>query len=370
MRPHPSRATQRLALTLLLLAVALPAAAQQPAGAVTGTAAAAEGGAPIPLSLVQLLPGEGGDEPLRGMLTDARGEFRFDAVPAGRYRMRLDRIGFVSAPSAAFEVRGGETVRRAVLAGATPVVLEGISVSGNACYGLDRLDDAPDLAVLWREAQKAVETRRRFQQQYSFAYRLRLDGEAQLRFLRDKRVAQDTTVVSHPDSVAARQARRRGKYGQQTRTGVNLRIPDELELLDDDFLRTHCLEGDTGDERGGLTLRFRPSGRPGGGGELDIRGALRIDPASYVVRELEFEYLNGRKPFARGTMRYAEVRTPDGTMRLPAGGVLAGDPGGMVGMMVQGFRGTFTMDGYRGFRRVRAAAAARARPLEPAGPRV
>jgi hypothetical protein len=303
------------------------------------------------------------------MLTDARGEFRFEAVPAGRYRLRLDRIGFVSAPSPSFEVRAGEMVRRAVVAGVIPVMLEGISVSGNACYGIDRLDEAPDLAALWREAQKAVETRRRFQQQYSYAYRLRLNGRAQLRFFRDKPIVQDTTVVSHPDSVPVRQARRRGEYGNQTRTGVHLRLPDELELLDDDFLRTHCLEGDTDDARGGLVLRFRPV-KTRGGGQLDIRGALRIDPASYVVRELEFEYLNGRKAFARGTLRYAEVRTPDGSMRLPAGGVLSGDPGGMVGMVVQGFEGTFTMEGYRGFERVRNPAAARTLALEPAGPGV
>ncbi|HEU0076329.1 MAG TPA: hypothetical protein VFQ76_01695, partial [Longimicrobiaceae bacterium] len=261
-----------------------------------------------------------------------------------------------------------ETVRHALAASQTPVQLEGISVSGNACYGLDRLDQAPDLAALWREAQKAVETRRRFQEQYRFAYRLRLDGEARLRLLRDKRVRQDTVLVSDPDSMAARRERRRGEFGRQTRTSVNLRLPDELELLDDGFLRTHCLEGDAGDGRGGLTLRFRPSGRQRGDGELDIRGALRIDPASYVVRELEFEYLNGRKPFARGTLRYAEVRTPDGTIRLPAGGTLTGDPGGMVGVLVQGFEGTFTMDGYHGFERARAAA--QRRPLEPAAPRV
>ena len=367
MRPH--RAVLFLARVLILLAIAFPGAAQQTAGTVTGTAAAEEGGAPIPLSLVQLLPGSGSDEPLRGLLTDARGEFRFEAVPAGRYRLRLDRIGFVSAPSPAFEVRAGETVRRAVVAGVTPVMLEGISVSGNACYGIDRLDEAPDLAALWREAQKAVETRRRFQQQYSYAYRLRVDGRAQLRLLRDQRLVQDTNMGSHPDSVPVRQARRRGDYGSQTRTGVNLRLPDELELLDDDFLRTHCLEGDTDDGRGGLVLRFRPV-KPRGGGQLDIRGALRIDPASFVVRELEFEYMNGRRAFARGTLRYAEVRTPHGSMRLPAGGVLSGDPGGMMGMVVQGFEGTFTMDGYRGFERVRNPAAARTLPLEPAGPRV
>ncbi|MET0400441.1 MAG: carboxypeptidase-like regulatory domain-containing protein [Longimicrobiaceae bacterium] len=369
MRPRPPRASLRIALSLLCIAAALPGAAQQGAGTVEGVAAA-EGGAPLPLSLVQLLPGAGSDEPLRGMLADARGEFRFEAVPAGRYRLRMDRIGFVSVPSPAFEVRGGETVRRVLAASETPVVLEGISVAGNSCYGLDRLDEAPDLAALWREAQKAVETRRRFQEQYRFAYRLRVRGEARLRLLRDKRIEQDTVVLSDPDSVRARQARRSGRYGRQTRTSVSLRIPDELELLADDFLRTHCLEGDAEDGRGGLVLRFRPTGRQGGDGELDIRGALRIDPAGYVVRELEFEYLDGRRPFARGTLRYAEVRTPDGPMRLPAGGTLSGDPGGMMGVVVQGFQGTFTMDGHRGFERVRDGAGPGSRPLEPAAPRV
>ncbi|HEV2146130.1 MAG TPA: carboxypeptidase-like regulatory domain-containing protein [Longimicrobiaceae bacterium] len=339
------------ALVVLFLAAGAQLRAQQATGTIDGTATLAEGGAPIPLSLVQLLPASGSDEPLRGTLTDARGEFRFEGVAAGRYRLRMDRVGFVSAPSEPFAVGAGQTVRRRLAAELTPVELEGISVSGNACYGLDRLDDAPDLAALWREAQKAVETRRRFQQQYRFAFDRRVEGTARLRFLRNQRILQDTTIVNHPDSALARQARRRG-FGQQGRTSFLLRLPDELELLDDDFLRTHCLEGDTDDGRGGLALRFRPV-RPRGGGELDIRGVIHIDPVSYVVRELEFEYLNGRRPSARGTLRYAEVRTPDGTIRLPAGGTISGDPAGMVGMVVQGFDGTYAMERYRGFERLR-----------------
>ena len=355
MRSHLNR--RAVFLSLLLLAVlARPAAAQQAMGAVEGTAAT-QGGTPVPLSLVQLLSGDGSDVPLRGTLTDAGGGFRFEGVPAGRYRLRLDRIGFESVPSSPFAVGAGQTVRRAVAASPTPVVLEGISVAGNACYGLDRLDDAPDLAALWKEAQKAVETRRRFQEQYRFAYDRRVDGQARLRMFRDQRIVQDTTIVSDPDSAEARRARRarRGSFGKQTHTGMLVRIPDELELLHDDFLRTHCLEGDTDDGSGGLALRFRPV-RPRGGGELDVRGTIRIDPATFVVRELEFEYLNGRRAAARGTLRYAEVRTPDGSIRLPAGGVITGDPGGMMGMVVQDFRGTFRMERYRGFERVRAAA--------------
>lgn len=313
-----------------------------------------EGGAPVPLSLVQLLSGDGSDVPLRGTLTDARGGFRFDGVPAGRYRLRLDRIGFESVASPPFAVGAGQTVRRAVAASPTPVVLEGISVAGNACYGLDRLDDAPDLAALWREAQKAVETRRRFQEQYRFTFDRRVRGVARLRALRDQRLVQDTTIVSDPDSAAARAARR-GSFGRQGRTSFLVRIPDELELLHDDFLRTHCLEGDTDDGRGGLALRFRPV-RARGGGELDVRGTIRIDPATYVVRELEFEYLNGRRSSARGTLRYAEVRTPHGTIRLPAGGAITGDPGGLMAAVVQGLEATYTMEAYRGFQRVREAA--------------
>jgi hypothetical protein len=353
MRSHLNCRAVFLSLLLLLATIARPAAAQQPMGAIEGTAAI-QGGAPVPLSLVQLLSGDGSDVPLRGTLTDAQGGFRFEGVPAGRYRLRLDRIGFESVASSPFAVAAGQTVRRAVAASPTPVVLEGISVSGNACYGLDRLDDAPDLAALWREAQKAVETRRRFQEQYRFAFDRRLDGQARLRMLRDQRIVQDTTIVSDPDSAEAIRARR-GGFGKQTRTGMLVRIPDELELLHDDFLRTHCLEGDTDDGRGGLALRFRPV-RARGGGELDVRGTLRIDPATYAVRELEFEYLNGRRVSARGILRYAEVRTPFGSIRLPEGGTLRGDPGGMMGMVVQDFRGTFRMERYRGFERVRDAA--------------
>ncbi|HEX2190979.1 MAG TPA: carboxypeptidase-like regulatory domain-containing protein [Longimicrobiaceae bacterium] len=344
-----------LLLAALLLALPGSPAAQQPPGAVEGAAVAAEGGAPVPLSLVQLLSAEGSDEPLRGTLTDAGGGFRFEAVPPGRYRLRLDRIGFVSAPSEVFVVEAGRTVRRTLAAALRPVELEGISVAGNACYGLDRLEEAPDLAALWRETQKALETRRRFMQQYRFVYDRRVDGDVRLRLLRDRRIAEDTTIVSHPDSALARQARRRG-FGEQGRTSFVVRIPDELELLDDDFLRTHCLEGDPGDDAAGLALRFRPTGEPRREG-FDLRGVIRIDPETFVVRELEFEYLSGRRPVARGTVRYAEVRTPDGLIRLPAGGRVTADPRGVVGTVVQDFSGTFSMSGYRDFERVRDAAA-------------
>jgi hypothetical protein len=93
MRLHRIPIVRALLAALLALAPATPLAAQQAAGAIAGQAVAAEGGSPIPLSLVLLLPGGGGDEPLRSVLTDARGEFRFEGVPAGRYRLRMDRIG-------------------------------------------------------------------------------------------------------------------------------------------------------------------------------------------------------------------------------------------------------------------------------------
>ncbi len=269
----------------------------------------------------------------------------------------MDRVGFDSPPTEPFEVRGGETARRTLRSGMRAVELEGLTVSGNDCFTLDRLDDAPDLAALWREAQKALETRRSFQRQYRFTYDRRVAGVGRLRLLRDKRIVQDTTLLSTPDSVAVREERRREMraregYATKTRTSLLLSVPDEMELLDDRFLTTHCLEGDPGDGSAGYTLRFRPVRRPDDG-RTDIRGEVRIDAAGYGVRELVYEYLDGGRRFARASLRYEDVRTPDGVVRLPATGTISGNPDGMLGVLLQDFHGTITFGGFRGFERVR-----------------
>lgn len=341
-------------LPILLLILASPAAAQG-TGTVAGRAVGAEDGAAVPLSLVRLRA-ERGDTAGRRVLTGPDGAFRFDSVAPGEYRLTMERIGYTSRPSPAFRVGEGETVEQTLRAVLVPVALEGVTTVGNACYTAETLAQAPDLETLWREAQKSAETRRGFGRQYAFRYDRRIRGVARVRLLRDPRVDQDTTVYAHPDTAAARDAERRAiaeTDGYASRRGGDLRVsvPSDTDLLEDDFLRSHCLLGTSGEaEDGALELRFRPVRRDDR--RVDIRGVIRLEPGTFVVRELEFEYLRRGRPWARAALEYADVRTPYGTIRLPAGGTFRGRPGGTVSIAVSEISGTIEFTGYRDFERI------------------
>ena len=362
MSTHRSLRSRLLPLLALVLALsARPAPAQQTPGTVTGQVLDAASGAPIPLSLVYLLAPGGADGPLLRTVTDQGGAFRFDGVPAGSYRLRVERMGYTALPSEAFQVQGGETARQVLRTAFTPVEIEGITVAGNACYTLDRLSQAPDLAALWGEAQKALETRRSFQEQYRYRFDIHVEGLARMRLLRDQRTVKDSTVVSDPDSVRARAARaREGGYGKQHGTSVSIRVPSETELLSDGFLRDHCLEGDPGGAADGRwTLNFRPV-HPAED-RMDLRGTLVLDTASFRVRELNYDYVQGNRTMGRATLVFGDVSTPLGVIRLPVSGRLRGDAGGMLGLVLQDFSGTIAFRGYRDFQRVGGGSAAASR---------
>jgi hypothetical protein len=353
-----SRSVRSSALLVLSLVLgAGPAVSQQTPGAVTGHALAAADGAPIPLSLVRLAPAGGGEG--RTVLTDAGGAFRFDSVAPGAYRLRVDRIGYDAAPSPQFAVPAGETVDRPLRAGERPVAIQAITAVANRCVTGAGLAGEPELAALWTEARKAAETRRQFQRQYAYRANMRLQFVGHVRIFHDKVVDRDSVVETTPDSVRVREARRRAMRGRegyvhQTRNSLLLSLPDEMELLEDDFLVGHCLFADPAPTADGAwALRFRPVSTTDG--RSDIRGTILIDTASFAVRQIAFDYLSGPHAWGRGTLSYAPTATPFGTVRLPAGGALHGDPRGMIGLFVSNFQGTIAFRDYRDFRRVPGA---------------
>jgi hypothetical protein len=337
----------RLALVLLLLTAA-PAAAQT--ASVAGRAVAAEDSSAIPLSLVRLVPAAGGAG--RTTLTDAAGSFRFDTVAAGSYRLRVERIGYTAAPTPPFAVRDGEEVRQTLRANLRAVVLAEISSGRPECYTADRLREVPALETLWREARKGIETRRAFRYQYAYRYAMSTRATARLRLLRDQRIARDTVIYTDPDTLRARNARvAREGYLKNSRGNFVITVPDDLELLSDEFLTTHCIEGNPArDEEGMWNLRFRPVRAPAD--RVDIAGTLRVDASTYVVRGLTFEYLRGRRTIGSGSVTYSEVATPAGRVRLPVLVRFTGDPGGTMGVVVTGFDGTVSYTGYRDFVKV------------------
>jgi hypothetical protein len=339
-------------LALAVLALVPARAAAQLTGSVTGRAVDAADGKGIQLSVVRLFAA--GDS-AGGVtaLTDSAGAFRFDSVAAGVYRLRLERIGYAVASSEAFEVRDGQTADRTLRTALQPVSLPAVTVAPNQCYTADRLDQAPQLAALWREAVKGAELRRAFRRQYAFRGSVHIVGVAHLRMLRDQRIDRDSTFYSHPDSARAREAalRRRmgeGGYVRQSMTSVQVRVPDELELLADGFLAAHCLEGDPEqDGTGAWKLRFRPVNAEGGGS--DIQGALHVNAQTFQVQELDFEYLRAGRSWGTGTLEFAPASTPYGMVYLPRAGTLQGQA---VGTIVNDFSATLDFHDYRDFVRV------------------
>jgi hypothetical protein len=331
---------------ILALLATLAATSIEAQSAVRGRAVAPDGSA-VPLSVVRLLPGK------RTTLTDQQGAFRFDSVQPGRYRLQMERIGFTALPSPEFAVADGETSEHTLRSTMRPVVLEGISNGPPACYTRDRLHEAPAVQALWREAQKGLEQRSAFADQYAYRYNSRMRGVVRLRLLKDRRIDRDSTRWAHPDSARAfREHIRREGMGQQKGRTFSITVPDELYLLGDDFLTTHCLEANPRqDSDGTWALRYRPVRTAGD--VVDLAGTIHLDGRSYAVRRLDYRYLRGRSPWASASVEYGDVATPFGTMRLRRSGWLRADPSGLIGLMVSGFEGTMLFHDYRDFERVR-----------------
>lgn len=83
-----------------------------------------EAGEPLAGVLVSLLP-EAGAQARRSALTRPDGNFRFDAVPAGRHRLRTDRLGY-RAVEQSVELRAGETRRVELRLTVDTVQVEGV----------------------------------------------------------------------------------------------------------------------------------------------------------------------------------------------------------------------------------------------------
>ena len=341
-------ALRRACLVVVVLGSATRAAgAQITSGTVTGIALRAEDGTPIPFALVRLLraddPSAVAAPTIGQVITTATGRFQLPPVPAGAYRLQLARIGYRPVLSPVLHVAPGATVRQELRGATQAVELAAVTVHGGpSCLTAAQLADEPRLATLWAEAREGVEVRRAFDRQYRYARVLRQDVTIRTRFKTAHEVRVDT-LVSEPDSVDVRERRLRARReAQGYARGNGLTLPDEAELLDDAFLRGHCLETAVAEADGALGLRFRPAhGRRAG---ADIRGTIWVAADTYQMRRLEFEYVEGDgAPYATSRVDYGDVAAGGSALRLGTGG--AGTivrPRGAARALVKGAAATFT----------------------------
>jgi len=205
------------------------------------------------------------------------------------------------------------------------------------------------LTALWDDVRKGVEIRRAFELRYRYNRSLGQTTETLVPSRPAVRRVRADTTVSEPDSVLIREERTRARrIAEGFGKGNSLILPDEKELLDDAFLREHCIVPVPTEAEGATGVRFRQSAkrRDGSG----IQGTIWVDNTTRLMRRLELEYLNGDKPFSEATVEYANVAVVGTVLRLPTTGVVSLRP-------LQAPRGT-TVSGtisfsYWGFEEVR-----------------
>jgi hypothetical protein len=290
------------------------------------------------------------------MLTDAQGRFRFERVPAGEYRLQVERVGHQRVVSPVVRVEAGATLRHDIRAAVQPVQLAEITVGRTRCLTAGQLGQDSAVASIWNEARKGLETRRAFALQYRFTRVMRQEVALKPRIGKTNRELKEDTIVSEPDSVRVREQRRRASrgtdgYGRQGRTTFSLSLPNETELLDDEFLREHCLEASVNRAEGVVALRFRPL-RPRGD-RIDIRGTLWMDAETHLIRRLDLDWLDGNRSIAQGSVEYADTPIGGSTLRLPSRGGATGRPGGVIGVAIARMTSDFTY-AYRDVQQVRS----------------
>ena len=286
--------------SVLSVALVTLAAGTARAQTIHGTVSDSSSGAAVAGAFVVLLDDEGAAV-ARG-LTGEAGRYRMTAPGIGRYRIRVDRIGYRSVttePMAIPEDGAGIDVRVAGQA----VDLGGIRVRGEGRCAL-RPEEGEPTWRLWDEARKALEATRWTEARRELGFEVvrydrRLDPET-LVVLRE--TGEIVRVVSHraffadsPESLA------RDGYIRETGSRRQYYGPDAAVLLSDSFLDTHCFRRVEGARPGEVGLSFQPVDADA---RNEVRGVLWLDGATSELRSLEFRYVNPSLPVGVDPGRY------------------------------------------------------------------
>ena len=293
-------------------------------GTVEGRARTEAGDAPVPFALVRLLPADSSplpsDNPAQG-ITNAEGRYRFDGVAPGRYRVQLLQVGFRPVLSDPVHVAAGETVRLDLRVASQPLVLPPVTVTADACVQADKLRQHPQLQTLWQQARDGASVRTELMSRFRYhvlsheeSYELTANGPGAPGTL-DQRYFSDPRWAVKNAARNREQRLSRGYYGPRRGPNDGFHVANELDVLHEDFLKTHCFVPEAARGAGEVGLRFRPLRTRRN--FLDILGTIWLDSATYLARRLELEYVDFDQP--RGTVRldFGDVPVAGATLRMP-----------------------------------------------------
>ena len=295
-------------LTLLVLVSGLFAGTPVVAQTVTGIVEDASG---IPISEAFIVLEDTASRVTARALTGAGGAYYLTAPEPGRYRLRMDRIGYSGAVSPWLAIESSRTLEYRFRVEPVPVRLREITVEDRPrCRVLP--DEGIEMQRVWDEARKALTATAWTGQQPYFRFDAVLHThalDARGRPLSEAVLEEVRFYGRHPfRSIPARDLVF-GGFVQEPDGRVAYYAPDAEVLLSDTFVRRHCFRLVRGrnEDLGLLGLEFDalPQSRL-----PDIEGVMWLDPASSELRRLDYSYVNldapvgtdrlgGRVEFAR-----------------------------------------------------------------------
>ncbi|HEU5208370.1 MAG TPA: carboxypeptidase regulatory-like domain-containing protein [Longimicrobiales bacterium] len=270
---------------------------------ISGRVVQQETGEPVAAAIIELV--DDSTQVVTGQtLTGPDGLFRLTGAKAGRYRLRVERIGLATINTAPFLVSGGSPVFREVVVPAEPISLTTLSVAAERRCSV-RSDAPISVQRLWDEARKTLLSVSLLDEAWLATFRLLLwerdldpaTGRIRSEELSERTVMQALPFISGPPLELLQKGfiRREGSV-------TTYHVPDANVLLSEVFLETYCFHSTRDEERVGLA--FEPFG-----GAAGIRGTLWLDRESGALSELEYAYTSA----------------PDGGYDLSSGGVVEFD---------------------------------------------
>ncbi len=277
---------------VLCVATVVAWATSADAQAIRGTVLQADSSSRAP-GVIVVASDERGQVVARTLSTDV-GDFDLQLPGAGKYTVRLLRVGFRPTAVPVFEVPASGTQGLRLVLGTETVVLSAVTVrTENVCGSTE--DTGRVLAQIWEEARKALTAT-----ELSTGSRV-LDVEWQaFQFLMDRagNRSRDQYVLLHRGaterpfvSVSADSLLRDG-YVVTDGNDLVYRAPDAAALLSDEFAATHCfrVEPPAGGRSQWVGVAFRPT--PARDRMREIMGTVWLDRATAELRLLEFAYTN------------------------------------------------------------------------------
>ncbi|MFQ5680368.1 MAG: carboxypeptidase regulatory-like domain-containing protein [Gemmatimonadota bacterium] len=245
---------------------------------------------PIEGAYVSLVDGSG--QAASSTLTSGTGAFVLRPFAAGRYRLRVERIGYETWSSEPLEVGAGGTVTRRLEVPVRAVNLAGLEVEIKSRCG-PRGQGGVELLRVWEEARKALEVARWTESQGLIEYDLRTwERELDYTTLKIDREKARRTQRPGRSAFLSRPAQELADSGYVRRGEDDLYTyyaPDAAVLLSSVFQRDHCflLALGEGDREGQIGIQFGPAER---GRVVDVDGVLWVDAATAELRELNVQY--------------------------------------------------------------------------------